>query len=139
MPPSAPFQLLANGVLILHFVIASFIVGGLVLIALGNARQWRWVNAAWFRVAHLLAIGVVVAEAWSGVFCPLTKLEMWLRAQAGAATYHGGFLEHWLQRLLYYDAPAWVFVLGYTLVGLAVLALWWRFPPRFRHPHERGA
>jgi hypothetical protein len=32
--------------------------------------------------------------------------------------------------MLYYDAPPWVFGLVYTLFGLAVLWLWWRFPPR---------
>ncbi|MBC7600089.1 MAG: DUF2784 family protein, partial [Polaromonas sp.] len=36
---------------------------------------------------------------------------------------------HWMQRLLYYDAPDWVFVLVYSLFGLLVLASWLYYPP----------
>jgi hypothetical protein len=57
---------------------------------------------------------------------------MSLREKARATTYAGSFVEHWLQRILYYDAPAWVFTLGYSLFALAVVATWWYFPPRFR-------
>lgn len=122
-------ELLANAVLILHVAIAAFVVGGLVLAILGNLKRWRWVNNLWFRLAHLVAIAVVVAEAWLGVACPLTTLEMRFRSQAGASTYGGGFIEHWLRQLLYYNAPPWFFVLAYSAFGLLVLAAWWYFPP----------
>ena len=46
-----------------------------------------------------------------------------------------GFVADWLSRLLYYDAPAWVFTLAYSLFGGLVLATWWWFPPlRSRRP-----
>ena len=139
MHVDAPYQFLANTVLALHVAIVVFIVVGLVVIVLGNVKHWRWVNVPWFRLAHLFAIAVVVAEAWSGIICPLTTFEGWLRAQAGGATYREGFVEHWLQRLLYYEAPPWVFVLGYTLFGLLVLVTWCYFPPMFKRRLERGA
>lgn len=129
------YRLLADAVLALHVAIVVFVVGGLVLVIVGNLFGWRWVNAPWFRRVHLATIAVVVAEAWLGATCPLTTLEMWLRAQARATTYEGSFIEYWLQRLLYYEAPAWAFVVAYTLFGLLVAAAWWRFPPRRRrHP-----
>ena len=132
--------LLANAVLAIHFGIAAFVVVGLLLVIAGNLARWRWVNNVRFRVAHLAAIGVVVAEAWLGLACPLTTLEMWLRSRAGEAPYGGGFVEHWLQRVLYYSAPAWVFVAGYTVFALLVLATWWYFPPHFKsRAHERVA
>jgi polyferredoxin len=132
-----PYQLLADVVLALHVAILVFVVGGLAFIIVGNLRAWRGANALWFRAAHLAAIAVVVAEAWFGSICPLTSLEMWLRAKAGATTYAGSFIEYWLQRILYYEAPAWVFALGYSLFGLVVLATWWYFPPRFgRRAHD---
>jgi hypothetical protein len=123
---------LANLVLVLHVAVVLFVVGGLVLVLVGNWRSWRWVNAWWFRIAHLAAIGVVAAQAWGGVVCPLTTLEMWFRVQAGEPAYAGGFFEHWLQWLLYFDAPPWVFVLVYSAFALLVVAVWWRFPPRRR-------
>lgn len=132
MNEAVAYQLLADAVLALHVAIVVFVVVGLVLIIAGNLRDWPWVNSAWFRVAHALAIAIVVAEAWFGFVCPLTTLEMWLRAKAQATTYTGSFIEHWLQRILYYDAPGWVFTLAYSLFGLAVLATWWLFPPEFR-------
>jgi hypothetical protein len=123
------YQLLADAVLTAHVATVGFVVGGLVLVVVGNLRSWSWVNAIWFRVAHLGAIAVVAAQAWLGVGCPLTTLEMSLRAKANAATYRGGFVEHWLSWLLYYNAPSWVFALGYSLFALLVVAAWWFFPP----------
>lgn len=116
--------------LVLHVAIAVFVVTGLPIVVAGNLLGWRWVNGLWFRLAHLAAIATIVAESWLGIVCPLTTLEMWLRARSGeGATYAGGFIEHWLHALLFYDAPPWIFVLGHTLFGSLVLASWWYFPP----------
>jgi hypothetical protein len=135
-----PYQFFANAVLFLHFTVVVFVVGGLVLIIAGNFSHWRWINAFWFRAAHLAAISIVVAQAWLGLICPLTTLEAWLRARAGEPTYEGGFIQHWLQRLLYCDIPTWVFALCYSLFGLLVLATWWYFPPRpRRRRNDRAA
>ncbi len=125
-----PYQLLADAVLVSHFGVVLFVVGGLVVVVAGNWLQWPWVNQLWFRLAHLAAIAVVVLQAWLGQFCPLTTLESWLRVQAGAAAYEKSFIEHWFQRLIYYEAPFWVFTVAYTAFALLVLLAWWRFPPR---------
>ena len=129
------FQFLADAILALHFAVVMFVVGGLLLIVVGNLGGWRWVNALWFRLLHLAAIAIVVAEVWLGIACPLTTLEMWLRAQAGAGAatgYSESFVGHWLQRLLFYSAPPWVFVLAYTVFGALVVAVWFRFPPTLK-------
>lgn len=123
------YRLLADAVLTLHVVVVVFVVGGVVLVVAGNLRQWRWVNSLVFRLAHLAAILYVVAQAWLGMVCPLTTLEMWLRSKAGDSVYGAGFIEHWLGRLLYYEAPSWVFTLVYSLFGLLVIATWVYFPP----------
>lgn len=127
----------ADAVLFLHVCVVLFVVLGLVLIVLGNLRGWRFANAWWFRLTHLATIGIVVAQSWLGMVCPLTTLELWLRDQAGEVTYAGGFIEYWLSRLLYIEAPAWVFVLAYTAFGSGVLAAWWRWPPRRHAPADR--
>ena len=123
-------RLLADAVLLLHVAVVLFVVGGLVLIVGGNLLGWRWVNRWWLRLGHLVAIAVVAAQAWWGMVCPLTTLEMWLRRRAGAPAYDGNFMQHWLQQLLYWQAPDWVFTLAYTVFGLAVAGAWWRYPPR---------
>lgn len=116
--------------LLLHFGVVLFVVGGLVLVVAGNLRAWAWVNDPWFRLAHVAAIGVVVAQTWLGEICPLTTLESWLRARAGSAPYRASFIEHWVQRVLFYEAPPWVFTLAYSAFALLVAWAWWRFPPR---------
>ena len=132
------YQMFADFVLILHFAIVVFVVGGLVFIIAGNMRGWHWVNALWFRLAHLGAIGIVAAESWLGITCPLTTLEIWLRSKAGGAVYRVSFIEHWLQRLIFYDAPPWAFVLGYSLFGLLVLVTWWYFPPGSKSRYDES-
>lgn len=124
--------LLADLVLSLHAALVLFVVAGLPLIIGGNLAGWRWVNHWWFRLAHLLAIAIVVAESWLGIACPLTTLEVWLRSQAGQSVQVESFIGYWLQRLLYYNFPPWVFIGAYTVFGLLVLLAWWRFPPSSR-------
>ena len=126
------WRLLADAVLVLHVAVVLFVVLGLLLVLFGNARGWGWVNRWSFRSLHLAAIMVVVLESWFGLTCPLTTLELWLRARAGSAIYAHGFIQHWLSVALYWNAPAWVFALAYSVFGLAVMLSWVRFPPRRR-------
>ncbi len=133
MTKAAWYQALADAVLVLHTAVVAFVVFGFALIIAGNLARWRWVNNLWFRLCHLAAIGFVVAGSWLDLVCPLTDLEMWLRRQAGQTAYGGGFIQYWLQRILYYEAPGWVFTAVYTSFGLLVLATWYFFPPRRRH------
>jgi polyferredoxin len=127
-----PPRLLADGILVLHFGIVVFVVGGLLVIVAGNWLGWHWVNRLWLRIAHLAAIVTVVAEAWFGVTCPLTVLESWLRERAGSGGYRQSFIEHWIQRALYFEAPPWVFTVSYSLFALLVAVAWWYFPPGSR-------
>ncbi len=133
------YETLANLVLLLHAAVVLFVVGGLVLVVAGNHAGWSWVNRLSFRLLHLAAIATVVAQAWLGVTCPLTTLESWLRVQAGAAAYQTSFIEYWLHRALFYDAPGWLFTLVYSLFGLMVAASWWIYPPRRGLPQGAGA
>jgi polyferredoxin len=135
---SLPYQLFADAILTFHVAIVVFVVGGLILILVGNFRGWLWVNTLWFRLAHLSAIATVVAEAWFGVTCPLTSFEMWLRTKAGATPYNSSFIEYWLQRALYYDFPLWVFTVAYSLFGLIVAITWWYFPPRSNRRNRKA-
>ncbi len=126
----ALYLLLADAILVVHVLFVLFVVVGLVLIFIGKRRGWRWVRNFYFRLVHLLAIGYVVAQSWLGAICPLTIWEMQLRDKAGDAIYAGSFIAYWLQQLLYYRAPPWVFVLAYTLFGALVAASWYWVRPK---------
>jgi MFS superfamily sulfate permease-like transporter len=124
------YRLLADGLLVLHFAYAGFVVLALPVILIGVARGWQWVRNFWFRVVHFLMIAVVVAESLVGVFCPLTRWENQLRAAAGQEGYAGAFITAWVGRLLYYDFPEWVLTTCYCLFGGAVLLTLILAPPR---------
>ncbi len=124
------FLLVADAVLVLHLLFVVFVVVGLLLVFAGKARQWSWVRNPWFRVTHLLAIAVVVIQSWLGAVCPLTTFEMTLRFRAGDTIYPGSFVAHWLDALLYYQAPPWVFAACYTLFGAVVFGSWFWVNPR---------
>jgi hypothetical protein len=124
------YRVLANAVMLIHLGVVVFVVLGLPLVVIGNRAGWPWVNRYGWRLTHLAAIGVVALQAWLGRYCPLTIWETWLRERAGQTGYAGGFMEHWVQRLLYYDAPLWMFAVLYTGFGLLVAWAWWCYPPR---------
>ena len=130
MDASMLYRLAADAILVVHFLFVGFVVIGLALVYVGAWRGWRWIANVWFRGAQLAAIGVVVAQAWLGMVCPLTTWEMALRERAGEATYQGAFVAHWIERMLYYEAPAWVFTAVYTAFALLVVASWLVVPPR---------
>src|SRR5207237_4355223 len=104
-PAYYPACLVADLLLGIHFAIAAFIVGGLVLVWAGAALGWRWVRIAWFRYLHLAAIALVAAEALLGAACPLTVWEDVLRGGLRPAS----FIARWAQRMLYYHATKLMF------------------------------
>lgn len=124
------YLLIADVLLITHVLFVAFVVFGLLAVIAGGALSWSWVRNPWFRLAHLLGIAVVVAQSWAGMICPLTTWEMAFRARANGATYGGAFISHWLDKLLYYQLPGWVFVVVYSAFGALVLLAWYGVRPR---------
>ena len=119
--------LLADAVLIVHFLFVLFVVGGLLAIWTGAALGWAWVRNLRFRVAHLAAILFVMAESLVGMACPLTVWEDFLRKTGSGGA---SFMQRWVGRLIFYDLPEWVFTLAYVLFALAVLATFRLVRPR---------
>jgi len=118
--------LLADLLLVFHFSIAAFIVLGLILVWIGAFARLAWVRNPWFRYLHLAAIGYVAAEALLGYACPLTIWEDLLRGGARPES----FVGRWVYRLLYYNAPEWVFTTLYAVWAAATLVTLRLVPPR---------
>jgi hypothetical protein len=117
--------LLADVLLVVHFAIAAFIVGGLILVWVGAALGWRWIRNSWFRYLHVAAIAFVAGEALLGVACPLTLWEDLLRGGLRPES----FVARWIYRLLYYRAPEWAFSAAYVAWALATLLTLRLVPP----------
>ncbi len=124
------YALLADFIVVLHFVYMSFIVGGQVLILLGWPLRWAWIRNMWFRGVHLASIVVVAAEAVAGIVCPLTDWEYQLRMKAGQSPEEGSFVGRWAHRLLFYRFPEEVFTAVYVTFAVLVVATLIAVPPR---------
>ena len=121
-------QLLADIILVLHFAVVVFIVGGLAAIWTGALAGWRWVGNFWFRITHLAAIVFVAVEAISGMMCPLTVWEDALRGRASEI----GFIARWIRGLMFYELPLWVFTAAYIAFAAVVALTFWIVPPARR-------
>lgn len=118
-------DLLADALLVLHALIVAFNVGALPLIWLGHFRKWCFVRNFYFRLSHLLLIGLVAAESLLGLMCPLTTWEEALRSEAGGgARYPQGFIAHWLHRMIFFDLDQKYFTMAYVAF-FSLVALTW--------------
>jgi hypothetical protein len=120
-----PIQMLADIVVGVHLLIVLFILLGVPLVYLGAALHWTWVRSRPWRMLHLGAILFVAAESLLGIMCPLTVWEDTLRGGPVA----GGFIERSIDRVIFYDAPTWIFTLAYVGFATLVLVTWVVVPP----------
>ncbi|HEY5851116.1 MAG TPA: DUF2784 domain-containing protein [Lysobacter sp.] len=122
--PPATAALLADAILVLHVGIVACIVLGAMAILIGGLRGWRWVRGFRWRLAHVLLMVFIAAQAWLGALCPLTIWEQALRAHAGQAVYRESFIAHWLSRVIFFEAPWWAFVAAYSVFAALVVVEW---------------
>jgi hypothetical protein len=122
---------LADAVVIVHAAYVAFVVIGFAAIVAGAIAGARWSRSFALRVAHLAAILLVCVEVAIGVVCPLTSLENALRLRAGGAAYPADFIGYWVDRVIFYDFPTWVFALLYFGFAAMVALSWWLWPPRW--------
>ncbi|PKN77135.1 MAG: DUF2784 domain-containing protein [Deltaproteobacteria bacterium HGW-Deltaproteobacteria-10] len=85
------YQLLADALVVVHFLFIVFVVIGGVFVIRRPRLAWVHLPAAvWGALVELC-----------GWFCPLTPLENYLRQRGGGAAYHGDFIEYYLLPLIY--------------------------------------
>jgi hypothetical protein len=116
-------RLFADTILLLHFFFVIFaILGGLAVL---YKRR-----VIWLHVPVVLWSSLVNLAGWT---CPLTPLENFFHAAAGRAGYKGGFIEHYIEPLVYpsgmprdFELIAGVSILVWNLVVYAFLIYWQR-------------
>jgi uncharacterized protein DUF2784 len=110
------YSALATAVLFFHGLFIFGVIFGATLV--GSRPVLRWlhiVSLVWGILTELLP--------WP---CPLTLLENWLEARAGVEPYNGGFLLHYLDRLIYPDVSPIVLTMAGVCVCLLNLAFYAR-------------
>lgn len=120
------YQFLADGVVLFHFLFVGFVIFGGILVL-------RWHKAAFF---HLPAAAWGVFIEWSGLLCPLTFLENYLRDKGGIGAYRGGFVDHYIMPVLYPDGLTrdTQFALGAIILLINVTVYAIAFTRRRRRP-----
>lgn len=117
MPPtSGVYSALAVCVLLLHTLFIVWVVFGAFVTRSRPILRW-------LHIASLVWGILTEVMPWP---CPLTVLENWLEAKAGVEPYQGGFLLHYLDKLVYPDISANVLTVGGVLVCVLNLALYGR-------------
>ena len=126
--------MLADAIVVIHLAVVLFVIAGLPLIYVGVALRWAWVRDWLWRALHLGTIGFVAAESLASIACPLTVWEDALRQQQTGE----GFIESWVDRILFYDLPTWAFTLAYTAFAALVALTWVVVPPTKRRRKPPG-
>jgi hypothetical protein len=99
------FDVLAGVVVVVHLAFILFVAAGALL-------AWRWPWIVWLHVpAVAWGVGIIVI----GYACPLTPLEKWLRERGGGEGYEGGFVDRYIENVIYPEE--------YTPLLLALTAL----------------
>lgn len=98
------YRILADTVVVLHL---AFIV----FVAVGSLLVWIWPRLFWL---HVVVVAWAAAIVTIGFTCPLTPLEKHLRERASGLSYEGGFIDHYLEGVVY---PG-----GYTTLARLVVA-----------------
>jgi len=111
----------ADLVLLGHFLFVLCAVGGGVLVYF--SPLW-----AWLHVPVVLWSSIVNLASWT---CPLTPLEKALRARAGQSGYAGGFVEHYIGRMVYprgmprrLELIAGVSIIAWNVLVYALVIIW---------------
>jgi hypothetical protein len=84
-------RLLAEITMVAHFAYLVFVV-------FGGFLAWRWPRVI---LAHLFAVGLGVAIVVAGANCPLTYLEDRLRRSGGGPGLPRGFVDGYIEGVLY--------------------------------------
>jgi len=119
------YRLTADAIVLLHLGFVVFVVAGGLLV-------FRWHRVA---LLHLPAVVWAVLLEFRGWLCPLTPLELSLRASGGQAGYSGGFVEHYILPVLYpaeLDSTLQIALGSFVIVINVVLYSWllWRLKNR---------
>jgi hypothetical protein len=87
------YRLLADVVVMVHLVFILFV-------ALGGLTLWRWPRLVWLHVPAVLWGAAIVTI---GFPCPLTPLEKRFRRLGGEEGYEGGFVDRYVEDVVYPD------------------------------------
>ncbi|MEO6332080.1 MAG: DUF2784 domain-containing protein [Gemmatimonadaceae bacterium] len=85
------YRVLADATMLVHFAFIAFVV-------LGGLLALRWRGVIWIHLPAAVWGVLIELRGWT---CPLTPLENHFRRLGGEAGYSGGFIERYLEPVIY--------------------------------------
>jgi uncharacterized membrane protein YozB (DUF420 family) len=106
------YKIFADITVVVHLLWIVFLIAGV---------YWGRKHPA-VRNVHIAGMGFAFVSQIFGWYCPLTHLEVWLRAhQNQAAAYTGSFIVYYTEKLIYVTiSPSVIFVLTFVLIGINI-------------------
>jgi hypothetical protein len=104
-----PYGMLADGVVLIHFLWILFLVFG---------AFWGVKNSA-VSILHISGLVFAVVIQLFDWYCPLTYLEAWLRSKQNLATsYPSSFIIYYVQKIVYIElSRSTIILLTFPLCG----------------------
>jgi hypothetical protein len=124
------YRPLTTLILAVHF-------GYLAYLVLGGFLAWRWPRTIWLHLTAAAWGTIIVGAdlAAGGLTCPLTYAEDWSRRRAGEAGLTTGFIDRYIEGVVYPERFA---AAAQALAAAAVLVSWVGFYLRRRRRVARA-
>ena len=119
------YLLLADAIVVFHFLFIVFVVAGGLLVLRRPCLAW----------IHLPAVAWGAGIEFAGGICPLTPMENYFRRLGGESTYSGDFVMQYLLPVIYpenltvttqYILGALVIVINLIIYGMVIRRLYRR-------------
>jgi len=95
------FRMLADTVVFIHFLWIVFLI-------FGACAGRRYQTVKYLHISGLAFAFMLQVFDW---YCPLTHLEVWLRAKSSVGSYVGSFIIHYLEKIIYIEVDRWMIVI----------------------------
>lgn len=100
-----------------HFLFILFVIFGAVV-------AWKYPLLRWLHWASMTYGLLIEIFQW---VCPLTLVEIELRRRGGLSYYDDSFISHYLQQIIYLDAPRRSLIIAAVVVVTVNIGLYWLF------------
>ena len=125
------YKLLADLIVVIHFVWITFMLLGFLLILQAFFYKKAFFDWFKFRIIHLIGIFYISLLSILGKYCPLTILENFLRSRYELnLVYPGSFIIHYLERLVYPAVNPLIIQIPTAFIAVFTILVFIIRPPR---------
>jgi hypothetical protein len=112
-----PYKIFADITVVIHFLWILFLIFGVFL----------GIRSRGIKIIHITGVVFALVLQIFSWYCPLTYLEVWLRAQHDPAyTYTGSFIIHYVERLVYLEVSRTLLFALTACIGALNVWIYWK-------------